>query len=162
LPAADPLPSSAAALPVARTEKTHDRSEARLPLHLRGRLPAPPPERGAPAFLGDYGLKKDAKPVAMPPKRRDAGVVTGAAGHVRQDARRVAAAVDAGGEGKRTGACEQKPPPRQPHAGEEGKTVAAKAIADILAQEREQAMRTQHHQPDPLRGADAHAGQQSE
>ena len=111
---------------------------ARLPIHLRGRLPAPPPERGA-AFLGDYGLK--AKPASMPPKRQDMLDARRVSQLARSPAKPAlsaeAIAVAGGGERKRVGEREENAPPRQPHAGEEGKKVAAEAIEALAEQLRE-------------------------
>ena len=112
---------------------------ARLPLHLRGRLPAPPPEKRGPSYLGDYGQKT--KPTYMPPAKRDLH-----ASHLdaRINARRIEAAEQEGGamawavegdaESKHLGEREQDVPRRQPHAGEEGKAIAARAILEQMEQ----------------------------
>lgn len=101
---------------------------SKVPIHLRGRLPAPPPEKSA-SFLGDYGAKT--KPV--PAKKREMGMHLNLRAEWRaavlgKTAADAAGAAAGEGEQKRLGDREQSAPPRMPHAGEEGKKIAADAI----------------------------------
>ena len=109
---------------VARVAARADADESsRLPIHLRGRLPAPPPEKNS-NFLGDYGLRS--KPVSMPPMRRD---LINARLDPRLGAMRKSEdAGSDGGERKRMGDSEENVPPRQPHAGEESRKIANQAV----------------------------------
>ena len=123
-PPASAAPGFASNALVARTAARADADEgSRLPIHLRGRLPAPPPEKSS-NFLGDYGLRS--KPVSMPPMRRD---LINARLDPRLGAMRKSEdAGSDGGERKRMGDSEENVPPRQPHAGEESRKIAAQAV----------------------------------
>ena len=137
-----------------------ERAAPRLPIHLRGRMPAAPPKQGS-RFLGDYGQRSGVPQRASSFKTRtslsfgrklvshqtsvatskagDAGTMRGA-GNERDASSRTAeeeeqpgdenAAVErGGGESKKVGAAEENVPRGQAHAGEEGRVVAAKAVA---------------------------------
>jgi hypothetical protein len=128
---------------------------AKLPIHLRGRLPPPPP-RHKPKFLGDYGQRHAGhalRYVSVGPTRgggsrshTSSSSSSSSKGGYRRPVTSHArwlpasampkagetpeehACTEWSGEQKRLGAAEDGAPKGQAHAGEEGRAVAARAV----------------------------------
>ena len=106
----------------------------KLPIHLRGRLPPPPPKH-KPKFLGDYGQHPGANALRF--VSSGGGSRSSSKGACRRPVtshsggsspEEVSLSAADGAERKRLGAPEDGAPKGQAHAGEEGRAVAARAV----------------------------------